>query len=329
MKRLMAIILMIFTLCSCGKLERRWEMSEEEKAQAYREIEDWMTDFLANLDNTEEFSALLDVDGDLSSVETIVRILRYYDAKPVVEDAHWEVTDVMTPLLTTLWDQYEPFNGLCPPAGGESDGKSPAGCFTMAVAQLIAYHAYPPAFTDYPLVKTIKTLEDRQATGTPQAQDAAARFVDTLSSYDLMNVGYVSIGDELHSYCFPPSAVRTLKALGYENVEWEMGIDTAKVVGSLKKGCPVLFSSAEGVVNGHAWVVDGYARRELIDKDGNVVDVQYLLHCNWGWNGKNNGYFESDFFDTRAAVIADDLHPESRDYIFWLGTNTIICNPPD
>lgn len=37
------------------------------------------------------------------------------------------------------------------------------------------------------------------------------------------------------------------------------------------------------------------------------VDKSLLLHCNWGWDGKYDGYFASKAFDAvKGCYLADD-----------------------
>lgn len=44
---------------------------------------------------------------------------------------------------------------------------------------------------------------------------------------------------------------------------------------------------------GHAWVSDGYSY--CLDKDnGNMINP--YIHCDWGWDGKGNGYFTANAF---------------------------------
>ncbi len=59
-------------------------------------------------------------------------------------------------------------------------------------------------------------------------------------------------------------------------------------------------------MGGHAWVCDGYVKRErsyiTYDVDANEIadsgkEHEYYLHCNWGWDGKRNGYFFDGVFD--------------------------------
>lgn len=46
------------------------------------------------------------------------------------------------PLITTVWDQGEPYNDWCPMGDG---GQCVVGCVATAFAQIMAYHQWPPA----------------------------------------------------------------------------------------------------------------------------------------------------------------------------------------
>ena len=43
------------------------------------------------------------------------------------------------------------------------------------------------------------------------------------------------------------------------------------------------------------------------------VDKSLLLHCNWGWDGKYDGYFASKAFDAvKGCYLADDIAAVSQ-----------------
>lgn len=79
------------------------------------------------------------------------------------------------------------------------------------------------------------------------------------------------------------------------------------IVSAIKIGNPVFGSGYSkkkkflgirvGWKGGHAWVFDGVM---TASKDGKTST---LIHCNWGWNGRNNGYYISKAFDTNAGAI--------------------------
>lgn len=60
---------------------------------------------------------------------------------------------------------------------------------------------------------------------------------------------------------------------------------------------------------GHFWVCDHLIIRTREKKgysDGKLVrtekEEQKLLHCNWGWNGDDNGYYLPTRFDTNKRI---------------------------
>ncbi len=51
---------------------------------------------------------------------------------------------------------------------------------------------------------------------------------------------------------------------------------------------------------GHAWVYDGFMKAKKNNK------YHTLVHCNWGWDGIDNGYYLSKMFDiAKGAQISD------------------------
>lgn len=57
-------------------------------------------------------------------------------------DAH-STQDVVEPLLRTVWDQGNYYNGMCPPDPAGPGGRCYAGCVATAVGQLMFYHRWP------------------------------------------------------------------------------------------------------------------------------------------------------------------------------------------
>ncbi|MDO5608860.1 MAG: C10 family peptidase [Capnocytophaga sp.] len=64
---------------------------------------------------------------------------------------------------------------------------------------------------------------------------------------------------------------------------------------------------------GHAWVLDGWiSRKRRVDifKSNDIknpVDYYYeyddLVHCNYGWSGRSDGYYNSTVFTTNAGPV--------------------------
>ena len=321
MKKIILFIVLLSTLFACKKEEPEKKTDFSTKIIATDDGKIVVIfDFIAIISNGEESQSLFDwITGFLN---------RQKEKKTYPEGSYWRIEETMEPVLTTLWDQYEPFYNLCPKLGPNKDLQAPTGCVTCSVAQFLAYNEFPSGLTDYKAIKNIKNCENRFNIGTAEEKQLAAKFIADISTKDLLDVKYVEIAAGItRGYATPLAVVRTLKALGYENVDLHLGLDVERIVSSLKKGNPVI-ASAAGIGVSHGWVIDGYIKRELVNPEGQVLDTQYLLHFNWGWNGKNNGYFEPGIIDTREPVISDNINPESRDYIFSFAFNTITAEKP-
>lgn len=78
--------------------------------------------------------------------------------------------------------------------------------------------------------------------------------------------------------------------------------------------------------DGHAWVVDGYKAWEadfytyVVDLSTDYYSENYVktvlqnsyLHINWGWGGKNNGYFAEGCFDTKKGNFDHDFNNSAK-----------------
>ena len=96
---------------------------------------------------------------------------------------------------------------------------------------------------------------------------------------------------------------------------------------SLDSGCPVFMSAVAGIVDGHAWVIDGYKIRNYTSPEGRIDKTQNIVHCNWGWLGNSNGYFVSGIFKTNEGVsYGYSGTPQNEKY--WYLFNTITYDKP-
>ena len=199
----------------------------------------------------------------------------------------------VAPLLTSTWDQDEPYNNRCPEYKGKH---SMTGCAATALAQVLNYHKYPaqtvsaiPAYTttthsiampEIP-VTTIdwdNMLDSYSGSETDAQKNAVAQLMLLCGQSLQMDYTPDESGTKAVYY-----AQALTHYFGYEDVslqlreafstsEWE-----TMIYNEIANNRPVLYNGQTSR-GGHAFVVDG------CDADG-------LFHVNWGWSGQSNGYF--------------------------------------
>lgn len=203
----------------------------------------------------------------------------------------------VAPLCTTKWNQKAPYNNLCPSWQG---GHAAAGCVGVAGAQIMKYHAYPEhgigshsykwanengdsivlsadfANTTYDWTNMLNTYS---YSATQVQRNAVATIIYQCGVACDMVYGSSSTANTstlarelINTFAYDKSIRPLYKDYAGENVLMEA------IQADLLAGRPVLVRGRTTDDTGHAFVCDG------IDADG-------LLHINWGWGGKSDGYF--------------------------------------
>lgn len=203
----------------------------------------------------------------------------------------------IAPLVQTHWNQYEPFNTLCPidPDDGE---RCITGCVATAVAQLLYYHKWPE-------------IGYGSSSYSWRGQTLTTDFTQARFEYDKMKLKYNDDNDEdnavatLMYYCamaaqadFTSSStggwVSTgdfRRLFGYKEAKWlDLSSTTLNnfesiIYNELQQKRPVLFSSNDPERDGHLMIIDGY------QSDG-------FFHINLGWGGDKDGYYKLTAVDT-------------------------------
>ena len=225
----------------------------------------------------------------------------------------WEFTKAGTggPVLETAkWDQVSPYNDKCPKDGNDH---SLTGCVATATAIVMRYHKWPkeskgktesyytktkniyvPAIElghsyDWDRMPMNCTESNKSSFGQVavlMAELGAAFKADytvssTSASYDI-NVLYRNFG-------FSPS-MRSISRSNYSNSDW-----TAMLMNQIDAKLPVLYSGSGKNNEGHAFVIDGYQNSRF-------------FHINWGWGGRDNGYFSLDNMVPNSTYTFNDNH---------------------
>ena len=206
----------------------------------------------------------------------------------------------IAPLLTTQWNQYGPYNNMCPDvnykdyyeSGYDALNRCVTGCAATAMAQIMYYWKWPSSCDaleqyerDGHVIKALpattfkwSSMKDTyEKTETGDAADAVAELMRYCGQAVKMNYakegsgGAVSTEVMASVFRYSPNC-RVENRDGYSLIGWE-----TTICDELAAHRPVLYSGNSGYA-GHEFIIDGY--------DGNG-----FFHINWGWGGYKDSYF--------------------------------------
>ena len=218
----------------------------------------------------------------------------------------------VAPLLTTTWNQGDPYNAYCPTL---NDQTALTGCVATAMAQIAYYYKYPtdqvPSLAAYTSATNKinvsawgattfdwdNMLDSYSGSYTNKQKVAVATLMRYCGQAAQMDYGFTSgayNGDALYAF---------KEKLGYNaNADFRSAASYSAngwedlIYKEISEGRPVYYSALDGDVgcdvNGHAFVIDGY------QADGN------FFHVNWGWGGASDGYFNLFALDPNAPESA-------------------------
>ena len=190
------------------------------------------------------------------------------------------------PLLKTAWGQGKSYNQKCPSDSRsiEGNGRVPAGCVAVAMAQIMNYYAWPPkgrgknSYIPASHPEYGRLSVDFGNSFYKWGESESAKIIYHSGVAVNMNYGpygsssYLSSANSALQQYFGYKTSGLIKKRS--DSEWD-----ALLINSLDKSHPVLYQGKGAIV--HAFVCDGYK----------VVDDGILYHFNWGWYGRANGWF--------------------------------------
>lgn len=234
-------------------------------------------------------------DGNALNYAGLLMTASNQDRKPVepLIKTHWYQD-------APYWDQAPLYNGDDPELKGK---RCVSGCIATAMAQIMNYYKWPKTVPDgipsYDYETTYNgidkvlhmdalppvtfdwdnTLDDYSNDG---GNDTQRQAVATLMKYCGWSVEMVYTPDVSGAY---PNKVSTafLNYFGYTSAQYlsriQFSIDWWEdlIYEELAAGRPVCYGGYTEEY-GHAFICDGY-------------DTNGLFHINWGWGGKDDGYF--------------------------------------
>lgn len=156
-------------------------------------------------------------------------------------------------LIKTLWDQDYPYNVLNPPKNNGEAGNMPAGCVTIAIAQILNYYRYP---------QVLKNMEGNQElavdwnkTNVVSIQDTTNMEIPRLIRF--VNQGIKTRNGNNSSSAYTKDAGYFLAANGY-TAFISKNINYNTLIQEIKARRPVYVAGANSKNEGHAFICQGY-----------------------------------------------------------------------
>lgn len=198
--------------------------------------------------------------------------------------------------------------GGCSSLGSAYNGRYPAGCVAVAMAQLMVFHGHPAVVGGV----THNWVQYRNYKTAQNIPTNAADNVATLL-YDIgqkVGMQYACSGSGSNIYAAQSAFV---SFYGYAS-DLVSNYNFSTVQSSINAGRPVYFRGDDKAY-GHAWIADGYEKENYYEEEwvytydaaNNLIDTEYrgivsggtgyLLHFNLGWGGQNDGYYLSNLVD--------------------------------
>lgn len=223
----------------------------------------------------------------------------------------------------------------------EHRGRCAVGCVILAVGQLTACTQHPRVIPSLPVsctwndLKSVsnysnftsfnyRTVDDFFAANP--SEKTKCQYLATYL-YTLWDIKYcmatpgVSTGSTIRN---ARNALLELDYNYYKNATIKgMSFDPTNLVNNLNDMYAMLdeskpvFVRGDGATGGHAWLIDGYQRRSRWKTDyyrknsGEVYDISALetnnlVHCNWGYQGYCDGYYEVGIFTLNPSTYREE-----------------------
>lgn len=205
----------------------------------------------------------------------------------------------IAPMVTTKWNQGEPYNNMCPEVDGS---RCVSGCVATAMAQVINYHRIPTengnGIASYEWEgQTLSfdfgnnsfdwdnMLDEYTSSATQAQQDAVAKLMYACGVSVSMGYGVGASGavitpipNALINHFGFDKSVHIEDRVYYTVKQWN-----DFMYSQLTDYGPVLLAGANYSA-GHMFVCDGYS-------------ADNFFHINWGWGGSSDGYFKLSALD--------------------------------
>lgn len=245
--------------------------------------------------------------------------------------ANWRA---VSPLLTTVRHQKDPYNRLCP-YYRHADGtlhSTPCvvGCVATAMEQILTYYRRTYTLRDtlkgwetehyrIPDVAPGVSIDTRQILDNYDTQPATEAQIDAVArlSYLLgvschMDWSVDASGAQSRRLVEPLRRAFGLPYVHYLEAQKYRTADYWNFLAAeIMAARPVYYAGSLMRTGGHAFVLDG-------------LDEQGFFHVNWGEGGSHDGYFR---LDVLAQPVPADRRDEFVESGFFCHHEAIVCSP--
>lgn len=233
----------------------------------------------------------------------------------------------------SLYTENRPYNLYCLDDEGNT---CPAGCMAVALAQIFSSHRYPVTFpitfdgsNSICLMQWPTVLSH---IGAPSGSGCTSTCWDHQYMQKLIREIGEQVDMEYTTEASGSNDNNVHKALThfYYNYTGLKDYTYALAKNDLDLGLSLYMSGVRTGFRGHAWVLDGYKERSHIYRkiyhyyDGTSETIESrttrykYLHINWGWNGRNNGYFVAGVFNAANAYEYDSSTSNNQTYNYTM-----------
>lgn len=206
----------------------------------------------------------------------------------------------ISPMLSTRWGQRAPYNMFCFTDSGQ---QAVAGCVAIAVAQIVAYHHSPSEYNGHVYDWNAILQSDTVSVTDTIAANSVGHLVRDIGG--LVGTTY-GVGQ---SGAYSSHVYFCLGMFDYNYIQTN-GLNRERILNSLLNNRPLYISGyyyENGYPIGHAWVIDGshYGYVEIPGSTpyNSSTQTYFLAHCNWGWKGKDNGYYVLGAFERKFVTF--------------------------
>ena len=259
------------------------------------------------------------------------------------------------PLVTVKWNQTYPFNMRMQSHNywltenyWYYKGLPPVGCGNVALGQILSSVKHPSRAPgtnttyDWTTLRSISNYTNVSdylpgATSYPfETNPILMSKVDDLADFlHTISILCESESSEDGTSSTTPKTLEAMKSLDRsyfangEILSYES--NSSNLISCIQASKPV-FCRGDRITNddtrsiedkqtaGHAWVIDGYTKRErdytiiTPDDQHHGTQTRYYFHINWGYSGHFDGYYDTGVFDMSQRVYLDDTidtHPDA------------------